>query len=303
MKKKIVITGGSGLIGSRLTEMLLERDYEVCLLSRGHDKTKGKAKVYHWDINKSYIDPEALKDAQYIVHLAGAGIVDKRWTDKRREIILKSRTASAQLLYKTLAEQHPQVKAFVSASAIGYYGADVGSEVLSEQSPAGNDFLAAVTTRWEDSTEQINQLGIRTVKLRIGVVLSEKGGALKAMVQPIKLWAGAPLGSGEQIMSWIHMDDLCKMFIYALENENIKGTYNAVSPNPATNKKLTEEAAKILKKPLVLPKVPEFALRLLLGERAVLALGGAHVSSKKIAEEGFVFEYPTLKPALENLLR
>lgn len=302
MGKKIVITGGTGLIGSRLTELLLERGDEVCLLSRGENKTDGKLKIYHWDIDKSFIDPEALTGADYIIHLAGAGIADKKWSPERKEVILKSRTDSAHLLYSALSEKQHQVKAFISASAIGYYGADAGDKILDEQSAPGEDFVAQVTKSWENSTEEIKGLGIRTVKLRIGVVLSGKGGALKALVQPIKLWVGAPLGSGDQLMSWIHIDDLCKMFIYAMENSNMNGAYNAVSPNPASNKKLTLEAAKILKKPVILPKVPEFALKILLGERAALVLGSAHVSSKKIEEAGFAFKYPRLQPALENLL-
>lgn len=291
------------MIGSKVTQLLLKNNYEVAILSRSPEKITGNIKAYHWDINEGIIDPEALKDAQYIIHLAGAGIADKVWTKRRKETLLNSRVLSTHLLHQALSQNDHQIQAFISASAIGYYGADAGAQLLTEESAPGHDFLAEVTKAWEDSVGKIQALGIRTVKLRIGVVLSKEGGALPPLAMPIKLLIGSPLGSGKQIMSWIHIEDLSRMFMYAIENDRIKGTYNAAAPNAVSNKDFIKEAAKVLKRPIILPHVPSFALKTLLGQRADLVLGSAHASSNKIEAAGFEFKFPTLGPALRDLLR
>lgn len=303
MKKKVLISGGSGLIGSRITQLLLQNNYEVAILSRTPQKVQSNIQVYHWNISAGIIDPEALKEVQYIIHLAGAGIADKGWTKSRKEVLLNSRVLSTQLLHQALSQYDHEVKGFLSASAIGYYGADAGQNLLTEESPSGHDFLAEVTKAWENSAENIQKAGIRTVKFRIGVVLSENGGALPSLVMPIKLLAGSPLGSGKQIMSWIHLDDLCRMFMFAMENEQIQGTYNAVAPNPVDNKTFITEAAQVLSRPLIFPHVPAFALKLLLGQRANLVLGSTHASSQKIEAAGFDYKFPTLELALIDLLK
>lgn len=302
MKKKVLISGGSGMIGSKISQLLIQNNYEVAILSRNPQSYKGDAKAYHWDINEGTIDPDALKDVQYIIHLAGAGIADKAWTKSRKEVLLNSRVLSTELLHKTLVQNGHKVKGFISASAIGYYGADAGQGVLTEESLPGNDFLAKVTKAWEESAEKIKALGIRTVKFRIGVVLSKEGGALPPMAIPVKFFIGSPFGSGKQVMSWIHIEDLCRMFMFAMENENLEGVYNAAAPNPVNNKDFTKEVAKVLKRPLILPHVPAFALKTLLGQRADLLLGSAHVSSKRIEATGFEFKFPILSPALQSLL-
>lgn len=302
MSKNVLITGGTGMIGHRLTQMLQAKGYEISHLSRSR-KNDQPVKTYTWDIQKKEIEPEALQQADYIIHLAGAGVADKRWTENRKKIILKSRTESTRLLHDTLAnlgEHH--VKALISASAIGIYGSDTGSAEIYETSPKGNDFLSDVVKRWEAAVDELNKLNIRTVKLRIGVVLSMKGGALPRIVQPIKLWAGAPLGSGQQYTSWIHVEDLCRMFIYALEQQEMQGTYNAVAPRPVTNQQLTRSAAKTLQKPLFLPNVPGFVIRLAFGEMASIVLGGNKVSSQEIERKGFNFQYPNIDSALKDLL-
>lgn len=302
MKKKVLISGGSGMIGSKITQLLLQNNYEVAILSRNPQTYRGNAKAYHWDIDAGIIDPEALKDTQYIIHLAGAGIADKAWTKRRKETLLNSRVLSIELLHQAITKYDHQVKGFISASAIGYYGADAGQHVLTEDSPSGNDFLAEVTKAWEDGAEKIHKTGIRTVKLRIGMVLSNEGGALPPLVIPIKLFIGSPLGSGKQILSWIHIEDLCRMVLFAVENEHIKGVYNVAAPSPVSNKIFIKEAAKALKRPIILPHVPAFALKTLLGQRADLLLGSAHASSEKIEAAGFKFEFPTLSAALQDLL-
>jgi uncharacterized protein (TIGR01777 family) len=258
--------------------------------------------VFQWNVEEGYINEKAIAQADYIIHLAGAGVADKRWTKSRKQEILESRTKSAQLLYETLKQTRHTVKAFISASAIGYYGYDTGQKLITEQSAAGDDFLANVVQAWEASVQQISQLGVRVVNFRIGIVLSEKGGALAKIIQTIKVGAGAPLGSGKQYFSWIHIDDVCRMFIQAIKNEGMQGIYNAVAPHPVTNEELTKAAAHVLDKPLVLPNVPAFALKLALGEMAAAVLGGSKVSNQKITATGFMFQFAEITQALEDLL-
>jgi hypothetical protein len=301
MPQKVLITGGTGLIGSRLTELLLEKGYEVAYLSRRKSE-ETRVKAYRWDLEKGYIAEEAIRGADCIIHLAGAGVADERWTARRKKEILESRIQSSRLLYEGLQRVPNQVKTFLSASAIGIYGADRGDQLLTETSPPGNDFLAEVTKAWEGAVQPVAGLGIRTVLLRIGIVLSGKGGALAKMAQPVRLGAGSPLGSGKQWVSWIHVDDLCRLFMYALENPDVRGPYNAVAPEPATNEALTKQIAEVLGKPLFLPNVPAFALRLAVGEMADAVLGSAKVSSQKVAQAGFTYQFPALTPALRDLL-
>ncbi len=301
MPQKVLITGGTGLIGSRLTEMLLEKGYEVAYLSRGQAEAT-RVKAYRWDLEKGYLDEEAIRAADCIIHLAGAGVADERWTTRRKKEILESRTRSSRLLYEGLQRTPNGVKTFLSASAIGIYGGDRGEELLTETSAPGNDFLAEVTKAWEGAVQPVAGLGIRTVLLRIGIVLSDKGGALVKMAQPVRLGAGSPLGSGKQWVSWIHVDDLCRLFLYCLENPHVQGPYNAVAPEPATNEELTKQIAEVLGKPLFMPNVPAFALKLAVGEMAATVLGSAKVSSQKITQAGFTYGFPGLVPALRDLL-
>lgn len=302
MSKKVLISGGSGMIGTELARTLTEKDYEVALLSRNPESNTNGYKAYKWDIKSGYIDPDAFENTNYVVHLAGADVAEKRWTEKRKEEIVKSRTASAHVLYKWLKENPHAVEAFISSSGISYYGLDAAPKPLVEESRPGNDFLAEVTKAWEKSADKVGTLDIRVVKFRIGIVLSNKGGALVELAKPVKLGAAAPLGSGDQIMSWIHIQDLCNMLVFALENPRLEGVFNAVAPHPVSNSYFTKETAKILKKPAFLPPVPAVLLKLILGERASIILDGMHVSSQKIEEEGFNFTYPNLIPALKNLL-
>jgi len=307
MAKNVLITGGTGLVGTRLTELLLQKGYTVSYLSRSAGSERSPiqpgVRVYNWHIDKGELDAEALLEANYIIHLAGAGVADKRWTSERKQEIITSRTASAGLIAAKLKTVRHQVSAFLSASAIGYYGANTGRQIMTEESPSGSDFLAGVTRRWETAADAIAQLGIRTVKLRIGIVLSGQGGALAKIAQPVRLGAGAPLGSGKQITSWIHVDDLARLFVYALENESMQGIYNAVAPNPVTNEELTHLVAKVLNKPLWLPKVPAFAIRLAMGEMAEIVLGGNHVVNRRIAREtAFTYRFTEAEKALQDLL-
>ncbi len=301
MAQTVLITGGTGMIGKRLTQLLLEKGYKVAYLSRKHESIPNVT-VYRWDIDKNWIDDKALANADYIIHLAGAGIADTRWTDKRRREIINSRTKTIELIARELQGRPYKVKAFVSASAIGFYGSDTGNTQLTEQTPSGSDFLAHVTRHWENSAELIDNIGIRTTKLRIGVVLSNEGGALPKISMPIRWGIGAPIGNGNQWMSWIHLDDLCRLFIAALENNKWHGIYNAVAPTPVTNTELTRQIAKVLHRPLWLPAIPAFALRLVYGEMANVVLGGNYVINHRIrTETDFIYQFENLQSALQDL--
>ena len=302
MPQTILITGGTGTIGRRLTELLHQQNYQVTYLSRGNESMAG-VKMYEWDIKTGKIDEQAIQTADHIIHLAGAGIAEERWTDARKDEILASRTQSTELLAKTLAEQPHHVKSFMGASAIGYYGGDTGDRPMTESSPAGSDFLAQVTRAWERSEDQVAALGIRTVKFRTGVVLTMKGGALPKLAQPIRLGAGAPIGSGQQYISWVHIDDLCRMYIDAIQDEHWTGVYNAVGPSPTTNEGLTRAIASQLNRPMILPNIPNFVIKLMYGELAITVTGGNYVLNKRIAEEtDFSYRFGELDVALRDLL-
>lgn len=300
MNKKILITGASGLIGKRLTEMLLKKGYQVAHLSRS--KKSGMVPSFVWDVEAGTIDIASLEGVETIIHLAGAGVADRRWSKSRKEEILESRIKSTQLLFDTLSKNSNQVKNFISASAIGYYGFGQ-DEVFLEASPFGDDFLAKVTRAWEEEVDKIAALKIRIAKLRIGIVLSDKGGALVEIAKPIRLGFGSPLGNGKQYLSWIHIDDLCALFIYAVETAAMQGAYNAVSGKWATNKEMTQAIAKVLSKPLWLPNVPAFVLKIVVGQMAEIVLNGSKVSAEKVKDAGYSFNYTNLNQTLESLLK
>ena len=302
MKKKVLITGGTGTVGRRLTQLLEEAGYEVSCLSRQAGKASN-IKTYLWDIDKNYIDPNAIIDNDIIVHLAGAGVFDKAWTKEYKREILDSRIRSTQLILEAIKLSNKKPECMVSASAIGIYGSETTSEWRSEQDPAANGFLADVVVAWEAAVEKIADMGVRTVKVRIGIVLSKTGGALEQLAASVRLMAGAPLGTGEQWTPWIHVDDLCRIFIHAIADESMHGVYNAASPHPLTNADLTKEIAKVLHRPLWLPAIPAFVMNMILGkEKASFVLGGSRVSPNKILDTGFQFKFERVEDALKDLL-
>jgi hypothetical protein len=301
VNQNILITGGSGMIGTRLTQLLTQRGYSVSHLGRTarHDGVK----TYLWDIHKRTIDRSALATADAVVHLAGANVGEKRWTKKRKRDILQSRLESTELLYQELRKGKHNVMTLVSASAVGYYGSGRDQYYFTEKDKQGQGFQADVVAKWERAVDKIATLGIRVVKLRGGVVLSEKGGALKEMMLPVKLYVGSPLGTGDQMMSWIHIDDLCRMYIKAIEDESMEGVYNAVAPNPVSNKEFTKIIARTLKKPIWLPRVPGFVIEILFGEMAEVVLQGSMISSEKIESARFDFKFVNVQDALQDLLK
>lgn len=298
--KKVLISGGSGLVGNRLTELLEEQNYEVAHLSR--TKGNGARKTIVWDVQKMQLDAGEVADFDHIIHLAGAGIVDQPWTDERKKIILESRSESAELLKNAISQNERKPISFVSASAVGYYGLVTSEHIFVESDDAGEDFLAETCVAWENSVDEVAKLGIPIAKIRIGLVLSSKGGALKEIAKPIKMGFGAALGSGKQYMPWIHIDDLCRIFIFAMENK-LEGAYNAAVPadQQLNNASFTKILANVLKKPLWLPNVPPFVMKLILGSRALLVLKGSRVDSSKIQASGFQLKYKELNKTLEEI--
>jgi uncharacterized protein (TIGR01777 family) len=299
MKNNILITGATGLIGKQLTQELLNLGYHVSILSRTLKNIEG-VKVYLWDESKNIIDYDAFREIDTIIHLAGENLGRKKWTEKRKVELIHSRTRTTQLLYKAIIETNTPIKTFISASAVGYYG-DQGDQVLTEDFPAGGGFVAKCCQLWEQEVDKGLALNIRIVKLRIGFLLSKHGGALPSLEKPIKLFAGAPLGSGKQWVPWIHSNDLIAILIFALTNEHLHSAYNACAPSPVTNKMLTKEIAKQLHRPVWPIHVPENALKLLLGEMSVLLLMSSNTSSQKLLNAGFEFKYTNLNDALKNI--
>jgi uncharacterized protein (TIGR01777 family) len=298
MSGKILITGGTGLIGTRLSEMLIDQGYEVAHLSR-NTRQYSHYKTFKWDIERHYIDDNVLPYADYIINLAGASVAENKWTKDRKREILESRVKSTQLLAECLGKTSHHVKAFISASAIGIYG-DTGHHLVTEESHYGDDFLSEVCKQWEAAAWNVHDLGIRTCIFRMGIVLSNQGGALPQIAKPIKLMAGAPLGSGQQYMSWIHIDDLCRLFIQAIEEPLFQGVYNAVAANPVTNEDFTRTLAHVMHRPLTGLKVPAAGLKLVLGEMSEVVLEGQRVSANKLIQTGFTFEYQNIQQALES---
>lgn len=302
MGKTILITGGSGLIGRTLTRQLLQTGYTIHHLSRS-DEAHGnpKIKVFKWNVNSGEIDDRCIENVDTVIHLAGEGIAEKRWTKFRKTQIIESRTKSINLVYDLLrrTENH-QVKSVISASAVGYYG-NRGDDLVNEDSAPSDDFLSQSCLLWEKAVSEGQTLGLRVVKMRIGIILSEHGGALAEIAKPIKAGFGSALGSGNQWVSWIHIKDAARMFVYVLENENLQGVFNVVAPEPVTNYQLTKEVAEVLHKKLWAPKVPAFVLKLILGEMSDVVLISTKVSSEKIQQAGFSFDYPLLNQALKNI--
>jgi len=302
----VLITGGTGLLGRALTRALTEKGYRVIILSRktagNNTPQAGPVSFATWDVKNKVMDIAALQQADYIIHLAGAGVMDKKWTPAYKEAIISSRVNSAALLVTSLGQHPNKVKAVISASAIGWYKED--GTVHTEEEPADSSFLGNTCRLWEASVDPAALLEKRVVKLRIGIVLSAAGGALKEFMQPLRFGVAAVLGDGKQIISWIHIDDLCRMFIYAIENGNMAGAYNAVAPLPVSNKTLTIALAKKMKGKWYLPlRVPTFILKLLLGSRSIEILKSTTASSKKIEATGFTFQFKKIEEALDAIVK
>lgn len=299
---RVLITGATGLIGSAIVKQCHQNNIAVHYLSTSKDKLQYNPyyKGFYWDPSTGTIDTQCFEDVDAIINLAGSTIA-KRWTTARKQDILQSRIQAISLLKQSLSQQKHKVKHLISASGIGVYPSSLTNyydETFSDISPT---FLGEVVQQWEAAADAFSELDISVSKIRIGLVLSKDGGALPQLVTPIKFWMGAIFGNGEQWQSWIHIEDLARLFVYVLKHQ-LEGTYNAVAPNPVTHTLFTKVVAHTLNKPLLLPKIPKNTLKLILGEMHILLFESQRVSCKKIENKGFHFTYNHLGPALEELL-
>ncbi len=299
--KSVLITGGSGLIGRALSELLLAEGYKVFWLSRTKNLS-AKFPSYSWDYTKREIDTEILEEVDIIVHLAGDSIGSGRWTETKKEQIMSSRIDSTVLLLETLRELDLKPDVFISASAVGIYGNKTTENIYEEKDKTvADDFLAQVCNEWEKAVEQISKtLGSRTVMIRTSMVLSPESEAFKKMYLPTKFGLGASLGSGKQYMPWIHIQDLCRIYLKAIQDTTLNGAYNASSPQQLRNREFMNTLSRVLKKPKLLPFIPGFIIRMMMGEAAEMVLGGSRISSKKIQEKGFKFLYDNAEDAIRN---
>lgn len=308
----ILITGGTGMIGNHLSQLLTEKGYDIIILTRNKEPQTpnpkprtGNISYATWDIKTPTIDIAAIQKADHIIHLAGANVAEKRWNKKRKQEILDSRTKSAALLIKALEENKNHVKTIVSASGIGWYGPDTAETLkngFKETDPAAEDFLGQTCVQWEKSIKPVKILEKRLVILRTGIVLSNDDGAFKEFKKPLRAGFATILGSGKQVISWIHIDDICRMYLYAIENKDVKGVYNAVAHEHVTNKQLMLQLAKRIRGKFYVPMhVPSFALKMALGEMSIEVLKSATVNNEKIRHAGFKFLYPSFESALNEL--
>lgn len=295
--KTILITGGSGLVGNHLAELLKDR-YELRFLSRNPKKSN----EYYWSIENGIIDEKAFVGVEAIIHLAGTSIADGRWSPHHKKQILETRVCSAKLLLEYVRKLRIPIETYISASAVGYYGTFTSPRIFTEDMSAGKDFLAEVCRQWEASADAFSSVVQRVVKLRLGMVVSKKGGALPKILFPAKYYLNSVLGNGNQWISWIDLEDLCQMIAYILGNPKMEGVYNAVAPNPITNRDFTYTLAKVLRKKVLLPPLPKWIVKQIFGKPAVLLLEGSRISANKIMQEGFSFQYDTLEKSLEKEL-
>lgn len=300
MKEIVLITGASGAI-ARVLSKKLENQYSIRFLTR----KKEAENEFEWDLENQIVDENAFENVSHIIHLAGANISEKRWTEGRKKELISSRVDSAKLILNTLKKKNSKLKSFISASGINFYGTKTTDKIFTENDASGNDFLSEVVVVWEKAADEFKEQNIaeRVIKIRTAVVLSKNEGALAKMMTPIKLGIGSPLGNGKQYMPWIHIEDICSIYEFALKDPELEGSYNASAPQHTTNENLTKLIAKVLNKPLLMPNVPSFILKLIFGELADALLEGSRASSEKIEKAGFEFQFPDLQMALEDLLK
>ena len=299
----VLITGATGLVGQELVSLLLQNGFTVHYLSTSKSKlvSQNNYKGFYWNPKTSEIDLNALTDVEVIVHLAGASVA-KKWTPSYKQEIIESRVLSTRLLYKTLQKNLHQVKQIVSASAFGIYPNDLNYIYHETDNKVDNSFLGNVVQQWEEEVNQFEKLHIKVAKIRIGIVLAKNGDALQEMAKPIKMGVGAAFGSGEQYQSWIHIQDLVGIFQFVIQNQ-LSGVFNGVAPYPVTNAELTKAIAKTLGKPLFLPNIPQFVMKLILGEMYQILFSSQHVSCRKLLNLKYQFKFASLDKALCDLLK
>ena len=299
---KILITGATGLIGNELVSLLLQNGISVNYLTTSKKKliSQPNFKGFYWNPGQGQIDENAFLNVDAIVHLAGASIA-KPWTESYKQEIIESRILSINMLYKVLKNNTHQVTQIISASGIAIYPSSQTTIYREDNKAIENSYIGQVVVKWEESVDKFRQLNIKVCKLRTGIVLSNKGGAMIEMMKPIKFGIGSAFGTGKQIQSWIHIEDLVHMYLFAIQNQ-WEGTFNAVAPHPVDNKTLLKSIAIQLKKPFFMPNIPQFVMKAILGEMHQILFTSQHVSAEKVLSNGFSFKFKTLPKALENLL-
>lgn len=301
MSKHIVlITGGSGLIGRALTASLQRDGHEVRWLSRTAG-VRGGVQAFAWDVERGHVDPEALRGVDHIIHLAGAGIADRRWTAARKRELERSRVESARVLLRAVHGQGAAPGSFISAAGINYYGTGITAHVHTEEDPAGEGYIAHLSRLWEEAADAWAAT-CRVVKLRTPLVLAHEGGGLPKLALPARSGLGAPLGSGRQWMPWVHLDDLVRAYRHAIANKDMRGAYNVCAADQRTNRDFSRAVARALHRPFFLPAVPGLLLRLALGELSSILLGGSRASNAKLMATGFTFHHDALDAALKDCL-
>ena len=300
-KLSVLITGGSGLIGRNLTFTLLDSGYKVSHLSRNAAK-QGQIRVFRWSPEIEFIDTEALDGVDYIVHLAGANIGEKKWSKKRKLEIIESRVNSAKFLHKVVSERGIILKAFISASATGFYGTSPSTKIFNENDLPGNDYLGLVCKQWEEASDLFNNSGVRTVKIRTAVVLEKTDSALSKLMMLAKYGFLVQTGNGLQYMPWIHIRDLCNIYLEAIKESGMSGSFNATAPQSVTHAEFIKVLGRVMKKPVFPIPVPGFVLKTVLGEMSDVVLKGNRVSSEKLMKTGFKFLYTNLEDALDNII-
>ncbi len=298
---KVLITGATGLVGGELVSQCHAKGYTVNYLTTSKDKIVSEAnyKGFFWNPDTGEINTECLQGVSVIINLAGASI-SERWTPSYRKTIISSRVDSLELLKDTLTETANTVTSIVSASAIGIYPNSLSNYYTEDENGVDDSFLGEVVEVWEKKVDEFKSLGVLVSKVRIGLVMSRNGGALPEMAKPVNYYVGAAFGSGEQWQSWIHIADLAGIFLHIVAH-SLEGTFNGVAPNPVTNNKLVKEIAKTVQKPLFLPNIPKFIMYTILGDMAYILFASQRVSSKKIEEEGYIFQYSNICMALAAL--
>jgi len=297
----ILISGGSGLIGSTLVPMLRDAGHQVRIIGRSA-RRNSEVPSFKWDIGRMTMDGTALDGVTHIIHLAGAGIADSRWTTSRKQEILESRVMPMKLLADTLTKRGQKLDAFITASGIGYYGAETSEHIYKEDDAPADDFLGKTCQLWEDAVQLFDGVAAREARIRTGVVLDTNGGALPKLMMPAKFGLAVSLGSGKQWMPWIHIHDICRIYLKAVDDIGFQGAFNAVAPEHATQKQLLAGISAAIGKPFFLPDVPSLALKLAMGEMAQMLTEGSRVSAQKLLDTGFVFHHPELKVTLRALL-
>ena len=300
MAKNVLLTGGTGFIGKHLTDVLIENGFTVSVLSRSSRKNTSSITYYKWNLKDDFIEKDAILNADYVIHLAGEGIVEKRWTKRRKKAILDSRVKPIDLIFSILKENNKTLDAFISASAVGIYGAVTSQEICTENTPPANDFLGMTCQKWEAAADQITSLGIRTVKIRTGIVLGKGEGFLKKITPGFKAGFGAILGSGKQYIPWIHVEDLCQIYLKAIVDTEMQGAYNATITDNTTNATLSRILAHLYGYSIWLPNIPAFLIKLGLGEMSIAVLEGQRISSEKIQKAGFEFQYKDIEATLST---